>query len=59
MLKFAFKKGKTLHFMTGTKEKDIVLYIEGMLLGGAELVPEDVNVFMRSLLSHSPSETDI
>lgn len=46
MLKFAFKKGEALHFTSGTKEEDIVAYIEGML-GGSELIPEDINVFMR------------
>ena len=58
MLKFAFNKGETLHFTSGTEEKDILAYLESTL-GGTELIPEDINVFMRSLLSHSPSETDV
>ena len=45
MLKFAFNKGEALHFKSGTEEKDIIAYLESTL-GGAELIPEDINVFM-------------
>jgi len=45
MLKFSFTKGRTLDFTWGTKEKDILSHIEG-LLGGAESVPEDICAFM-------------
>lgn len=58
MLNFAFNKDETLHFTSGTEEKDIIAYLESTL-GGVELIPEDINMFMQSLLSHSPSETDL
>ena len=58
MLKFSFTRGRPLNFTGGTKEHDILSYIEH-LLGGAESVPEDIRAFMRDLNSHKPSETDL
>jgi hypothetical protein len=58
MLKFSFTKGRPLNFMGGTNEKDILSYIE-QSLSGAESVPEDIRTFMRDLISHKPSETDL
>ncbi|EDQ98464.1 uncharacterized protein LACBIDRAFT_300245 [Laccaria bicolor S238N-H82] len=55
MLKFSLKSGKSLDFSKGTSHADVILFLEASE-EDENGVPEDINTYIRSLLSTVPVE---
>ncbi|EDR12599.1 uncharacterized protein LACBIDRAFT_311157 [Laccaria bicolor S238N-H82] len=50
MLKFSLKSGQSLDFTQGTSQEDVLEFIKS-IQDGENAIPEDVNVYIKSLLA--------
>ncbi|KIJ96240.1 hypothetical protein K443DRAFT_107573 [Laccaria amethystina LaAM-08-1] len=55
MLKFSLKSGKSLDFSKGTSREEVISFLEASE-ENENGVPEDINGYIRSLLSTVPVE---